>query len=368
MSDFLVVGAGVAGASAGYFLSESGSVTLLEMESAPGYHSTGRSAALFTEYYGNRTVRALTAASRAFFTAPPPGFADGPLVSPRGVVALGPVGAEETFARVLAAGLTAPTPVREIGPADVRRYCPVVRDGWYSRAMLKPAAMDIDVDLLHQGFLRGIRARGGTIVTSARVRRLTRQDGLWRATTDAGEFSAPVVVNAAGAWADEVATAAGVAPVGLVPLRRTALIVDPPENLDVAGWPMVSDVTETFYFKPESGRLLISPVDETPVPPGDARPDDLDVARAVERVQEATTLVIRSVKHAWAGLRTAVPDDTPVIGAAPDADGFVWLAGLSGYGVQSSPATGRLAAAAATGTPTAPADIDLAETAPGRHG
>ena len=371
MNDFLVVGGGIAGASAGYFLSESGSVTLLEMESAPGYHATGRSAALFTEYYGNRTVRAITAASRPFFTAPPPDFADGPLVTPRGVVALGPVGAEEKFAQVLASGLTAPTPVREIDPAEVRRHCPVVRDGWYSRAMLKPAAMDIDVDLLHQGFLRGIRARGGTIVTSARVRRLTRQDGVWRATTDAGEFSAPVVVNAAGAWADEVATAAGVAPAGLVPLRRTALIVDPPEDLDVAGWPMVADVTETFYFKPESGKLLISPVDQTPVPPGDARPDDLDVALAVERVQEATTLVVRSVKHAWAGLRTAVKDDTPVIGAAPDADGFVWLAGLSGYGVQSSPAAGRLAASAATGTPPNREDrpdIDLAEIAPGRPG
>jgi D-arginine dehydrogenase len=351
VSDFLVVGGGIAGASAGYFLSESGSVTLLEMESAPGYHSTGRSAALFTEYYGNRAVRALTAASRSFFTTPPPGFADGPLVTPRGVVALCPVGAEEKFAQVLADGLTAPTPIREIDPAEVRRHCPVVRDGWYSRAMLKPAAMDIDVDLLHQGFLRGIRARGGTIVTSARVRRLDRRDGVWRATTDAGAFGAPVVVNAAGAWADEVAAIAGVAPVGLTPLRRTALIADLPEGLDASRWPMVADVTETFYFKPESGRLLISPVDETPVPPGDTRPDDLDVALAIKRVQEATTLVVRSVKHAWAGLRTAAPDDTPVVGTAPDAPGFVWIAGLSGYGVQSAPATGRLAASAATARP-----------------
>ena len=370
VSDFLIVGAGVAGASAGYFLSEFGSVTLLEMESAPGYHSTGRSAALFTEYYGNRTVRALTAASRSFFTDPPPGFAEDALLAPRGVVALGPVGAEEKFEQVLAAGLTAPDPVREISPEEVRRHCPVVRDGWYSRAMLKPAAMDIDVDLLHQGYLRGLRARGGKVVTSARVRNLARLGGVWHAKTDAGEFSAPVVVNAAGAWADEVASIAGVAQVGLVPLRRTALLADPPEGLDAARWPMVADVTETFYFKPESGRLLISPMDETPAPPGDARPDDLDVALAVERVQEATTLVVRSVRHAWAGLRTAVPDDTPVIGGAPDADGFVWLAGLSGYGVQSSPATGRLAASAATGTPLPAADrpdIDLAEIAPGRQ-
>lgn len=369
MIDFLVVGGGVAGASAGYYLSASGSVTLLEMESALGYHSTGRSAALFTEYYGGPVVRALTAASRSFFTDPPEGFADGPLVTPRGVVALGPYGAEDVFDEVLARGLTAPTPVREIGPDEVRRRCPVVRDGFYGRAMFKPAAMDIDVDLLHQGFLRGMRARGGTVVASAKVRRLERRGGLWHATTDAGTFAAPVVVDAAGAWADEVAAMAGVAPAGLTPLRRTAFLADPPEGLDVTRWPMVADVTETFYFKPESGRLLVSPVDQTPVPPGDARPDDLDVARAIERVQEATTLVIRSVKHAWAGLRTAAADDTPVIGAAPDAEGFVWLAGLSGYGVQSSPATGRLAASAATGTPLTSADvpgIDLAEIAPDR--
>lgn len=355
----------MAGASAGYFLSAVGGVTLLEMESAPGYHSTGRSAALFSEYYGNRTVRALTAASRAFFMVPPPGFTDGRLLGPRGVVALCPHGAEERFAAVLASGLTTPTPVREIDADEVLRHCPIVRTGWYSRAMFKPAAMDIDVDLVHQGFLRGIRANGGTVVSSAKVRGLERRGGVWRADTDAGEYAAPVVVNAAGAWADEVAAMAGVRTVGLVPLRRTAFITDPPDGMDIARWPMVADVTETFYFKPESGRLLVSPSDATPSPPCDARPGDLDVARAAERVQEATTLVIRSVKHAWAGLRTAVPDDTPVIGAAPDAPGFVWLAGLSGYGVQSSPATGRLAAAAAMNTPVE-IDVDPADVAPER--
>lgn len=365
MSDFLVVGGGVAGASAGYFLSAHGRVTLLEMESAPGYHSTGRSAALFSEYYGNRVVRALTAASRAFFTEPPPGFAERPLLAPRGVVSLGPHGAEDRFAAAFAAGLTAPTPVREIDAEEVHAYCPVVRREWYSRAMLKPAAADIDVDLVHQGFLRGIRANGGTVVSSAKVRGLARRNGVWHASTDAGDFAAPTVVNAAGAWADEVAAAAGVRTVGLVPLRRTAFLADAPEGMDVARWPMVADVTDTFYLKPESGRLLVSPSDATPSPPCDARPDDLDVALAIERVQEATTLVIRSVKHAWAGLRTAVPDDTPVIGPAPDAPGFIWLAGLSGYGVQSSPATGRVAAAAALGTASGIA-VEPAELAPDR--
>jgi D-arginine dehydrogenase len=395
VSDFLVVGGGIAGASAGYFLARSGSVTLLEMEDAPGYHSTGRSAALFSEYYGNRVVRALTAASRPFFTDPPPGFAASgsaaaprvvvprgfappgstpggasALVTPRGVMALCPVGAEERFAAVLAAGMTAPTPVREIGPDEVQQYCPIVRPGWYSRAMLKPAAMDIDVDAVHQGFLRGIRASGGQVVTSARVRGLKQRGGLWRAVTDAGEFSAPTVVNAAGAWADEVAALAGVRRIGLTPLRRTAFIVDPPDGVAVAGWPMVADVTETFYFKPESGALLVSPADATPVPPGDARPDDLDVAVAAARLEEATTLVIRHIRHAWAGLRSSVTDDGPVIGEAPDAVGFIWLAALSGYGVQTAPAAGRIAAALATAqaVPGQPDDLgaSLIDIAPGR--
>ncbi len=388
VGDFLVVGGGMAGASAGYFLARAGSVTLLEMEPAAGYHSTGRSAALFSEYYGNRVVRALTAASRPFYTTPPPGFRP-PLLAPRGVLALCPHGAEDRFEQVLADGLTAPTPVREISPAEVARCCPVVRPGWYSRAMLKPAAMDIDVDSAHQGFLRGIRARGGRVVTSARVRDLAWRGGLWRARTDAGEFAAPKVLNASGAWADDVAALAGVRPVGQIPLRRTAFTVAPPAGAQVAGWPMVADVTETFYFRPEpqvrqplargdpggppradtAGQLLISPADATPVPPGDPRPDDLDVAVAAERVERATTLVIRQVRRAWAGLRCAVPDDTPVVGEAPDAPGFLWLCGLSGYGIQTAPAVGRIAAAlAADGTAGARADLgfDMSEIAPNR--
>jgi D-arginine dehydrogenase len=368
VDDFLVVGGGIAGASAGYFLASSGRVTLLEMESAVGFHSTGRSAALFSEYYGNRVVRALTAASRPFYETPPPGFTQ-PLLTPRGVLALCPHGAEERFAEVLADGLTAPTPVREIGPGEVQRHCPVVRPGWYSRAMLKPAAMDVDVDAAHQGFLRGIRARGGHVVTSARVRDLARRGGLWRASTDIGEFAAPALLNASGAWADEVAALAGVRPIGQTPLRRTAFIVSPPDGLEVAGWPMVADVTETFYLKPESGGLLISPADATPAPPGDARPADLDVAMAAARVEAATTLVIRHIRRAWAGLRSAVPDDTPVVGEAPDAAGFIWLAGLSGYGVQTAPAVGRIAAALTTSVPRNSLDdlgFDLSEIAPGR--
>jgi D-arginine dehydrogenase len=368
-SDFLVVGGGIAGASAGYFLAASGQVTLLEREPVAGYHSTGRSAALFSEYYGNSVVRALTAASRSFYTAPPRGFTT-PLLSPRGVLALCPHGAEDRFAEVLAAGLTAPVPVRELGPREAEQHCPVVRPEWFSRAMLKPAAMDIDVDAVHQGFLRGIRERGGHVVRSATVRGLYRRAGKWRAATTAGEFTAGCVINAAGAWADEIAQLAGLPGTGLTPLRRTACIVAAPAGARASAWPMVADVTETFYVKPESGRLLVSPADATPVPPGDARPDDLDVAAAIDRVQAATTLRIRHVEHAWAGLRCAVPDDTPVVGPAPGETGFIWLAALSGYGIQTAPAAGQLAAALAAGVQPRidghMAAIDLAALSPGR--
>jgi D-arginine dehydrogenase len=370
--DFLVVGGGIAGAAAGYFLAGSGRVTVVEQEPVTGYHSTGRSAALFTEYYGNGMVRALTRASRGFYLAPPPGFTR-PLLTPRGVLALCPHGAEERFAEVLANGLTAPDPVREIEAGEARRYCPALRPGWFSRAMLKPAAMDIDVDALHQGFLRGVLAGGGRVLRAARLRSLTRLNGGsggWRADTDAGEVRAGYVVNAAGAWADEVARRAGVRRIGLTPLRRTAVLVAAPDTPGTAAWPMVLDVTETFYVKPESGRLLLSPYDATPVPPGDARPDDLDVATAIDRVNAATTLGIRHVQRAWAGLRSAVADDTPVIGEAPDAAGFFWLAALSGYGIQTAPAAGRLAAALVTGAkPAITADgpgFDLAALRPGR--
>lgn len=369
--DFLVLGGGIAGASAGYFLAESGKVLMLEMEDALGYHSTGRSAALFSEYYGGAAVRALTVASRSFFTAPPAGFAAS-LVRARPVLALGPADSEERFAAVLADGRTAPTPVREIGLAQAGQLCPILRPDACSRAMLKPATMDIDVDALHSGFVRGIRARGGEIVTSARVRELSREGNhLWRAVTDRGDFRAPVVLNATGAWADELAGLADVQRIGLVPKRRTAVLVAAPPGVSVADWPMVSDVTETFYFKPESGGLMLSPMDETPMPPGDVRPDDLDVAVAVKRVEACTTLEVRHIRVAWAGLRSSVADDVPVIGEAPGTPGFFWLAALGGYGIQTAPAAGRLAADLITYAHTTDRHlaigVDPAAFAPGRR-
>lgn len=357
MNDFLVIGGGIAGASAAYFLADHGSVVLIDMEDMLGYHATGRSAALFSEYYGNRCVRALTAASRSFFDAPPDGFGEHPLLSPRGVVALGPSGEEARFEAALADGRETASGIEEIGIEEVQRFCPIVREGWYSRAMYKPGAMDIDVHALHHGFLRGLKAKGGILVAGAPVRSLMQRGGIWHAVSDGGEFSAPAVVNAAGAWADEVAGLAGVRRLNLVPKRRTAMIVEPPAGLAVGAWPMVADVTERFYFKPEAGNILVSPADATPVPPCDAQPDEFDVATAAARFEEVTTLAVRRICHRWAGLRTFARDDTPVVGEASDASGFFWLAGLGGYGIQIAPALGRIVAASATSTDW-PAEIE----------
>ena len=343
-SDVLVLGAGIAGATAGWFLAAGGArVTVLEMEDAPGRHSTGRSAALFSEYFGSPPVRALTAASRRFLAAPPAGFAGGPLLTPRGVVTVALPGQEAEFTDALAAARTAPGGAEEITLAEARRLLPVLREGRYARAMHKPAAMDIDVAALHQGFLRGVR-----VVTRARVRELRRDGSGWIAGTPSGDFSAPVLVNAAGAWADELSALAGAAPVGLVPRRRTACLIDP--GRDAAGWPLLNDVPETFYCKPESGALLVCPSDAEPEAPGDIRARDLDVAIGIDRLEQATTLSVRAVRHTWAGLRTSAPDDVPVIGPDPALPGFHWLAGVGGYGVQLSPAAGQLLAAAVLGT------------------
>ena len=337
-SDVLVVGAGIAGAAAGYFLASAGArVTVLEMEDAPGRHATGRSAALYSEYFGPPEVRALTAASREFLAEPPSGFAAAPLLRPRGVVTVAGPGAEAEFEAALATARTAPAGAEEISPAEAARLVPVLRADRYARAMRKPGALDIDVAALHQGYLRGVRATG-RVVTRCRVRVLRHDGARWHA----GEHAAPVLVDAAGAWADQVARLAGAAPRGLVPHRRTACLVEPDQ--DVAGWPLLNDVPETFYCKPESGSLLVCPADAGPDEPGDVRPRDLDVAIAMDRLERATTLSVRRVAHSWAGLRTSAPDDLPVVGPDPQVPGFHWLAGLGGYGVQLSPAVGRLLA------------------------
>jgi len=356
MIDFLILGAGMAGASAGFFLAEHGSVVLLEKEDAPGYHSTGRSAALFTENYGSPTIRALSVGTRPFLESPPAGFAEHPLLGPRGVMLLAAPEHEDRFAAELADGKKTAAELREVSPAEALEICPALRPGWFTRAMYEPTAMDMDVHAIHQGFLRGFKAKGGRLVNGAEPRSLTRENGSWRAMTAAGDFAAKVVIDAGGAWADEIARMAGVKPVGLVPKRRTAFTFDAPEGMSIASWPLTGDLGETFYFKPEAGRVFASPADETPSPPCDIQPEELDVAMAAARVEETTVLPIRRIVRKWAGLRSFVSDKTPVVGFDRDAPGFFWLAGQGGYGIQTSAAMGRTAAALAT-SGEIPADL-----------
>ena len=347
-ADFIVIGAGMAGAAAAYFLADHGRGVVLERESAPGYHSTGRSAALYTETYGNAAIRALTVASGRFFRAPPAGFADVPLLHPRGLMVIAQASDATRVEHEIAAGKRFAPNLRMLSAGEATALCPVLRDDWTGHAFLEPDAMDIDVHAIHQGFLRGFKAKGGRIVTDAAAQAIAASDRGWEVETRAGRFIAPVLVNAGGAWADEVARLAGLPPVALSAKRRTALIVDA-DPVPNAAWPMVVDIGESFYFKPESGRLLVSPADETAMPATDAQPDEIDIAEAVARLEAATRFKVRRVLRKWAGLRTFASDKTLVIGPDPLARGFIWMAGQGGYGIQTAAAAGRAAVALAHG-------------------
>lgn len=332
--DVLVIGGGIAGASAAAELARSGAdVCVLEAEMRPDYHSTGRSAAIYIQNFGNRVIRGLTGASRAFFDAPPEGFSEHPLVTPRGVLTVASESQLDAYQAVLAEA----TGMQPIERDRALAMVPVLRDEWLAAAALEPAAMDIDVNAVHMGFQRRFKAAGGRLICDAPVQGLARQGELWTVQTPQGDFSAPAVVNAAGAWADRIAELAGVGALGLEPLRRTAVVIDAPDDVDVSGWPMVADAGDSFYFKPEAGKLLLCPVDAAPDQPSDVQPEDLDVAIAVDRLEQAVNFSVDRIEHRWAGLRTFAPDGALVIGWDPRADGFFWVAGQGGYGIQTSP-------------------------------
>jgi D-arginine dehydrogenase len=355
--DFLVCGAGIAGASIAAELAGDASVVVVEREDAAGYHTTGRSAALYVASYGNAAIRALTAASRPFFDAPPQGFADHPLLTPRGCLHIGSA-VQTRQLDALAAGLAATgVDVRRIGGDAACAMVEVLRPEIVAGGVHEPGAADIDVAALHGGYLRLARQCGARIVLGAGISALEQTGDGWRATLANGEIlDARVVVNAAGAWGDEVAALASAAPVGLTPCRRTALILEAPANAEIGGWPAVIDVDEGFYFKPEAGRILASPADETPSPPTDAAPEELDIAICIDRLQAVADIPVRRVLRAWAGLRTFAPDRTPVFGFAAGTPGFFWFAAQGGYGMQIAPAAARLGAALARGEAT-PSDV-----------
>jgi D-arginine dehydrogenase len=343
-ADIVVVGGGIAGASAAYELASFASVILLERESHCGYHSTGRSAASFTENYGPLIVRRLAIASRAFLQNPPTNFCEHPLLSPRGMVTIAREDQLELLERQIRLARTLGSSIVKLDAAATLDRVPILRQEYLAAAFVEPHSMDLDVNGLHQGFLRGAKAKGARIVVNADVDAIERFGERWRIVTRAGTFCAPMLVNAAGAWADEIAKLAGIAPLGLAAKRRTAFNIALPAGVDVRGWPMVNDVAEEFYFKADAGQLLVSPADATPTRPMDAYPEDIDVATGVERLERATTLTVQHVTRSWAGLRTFAPDASPVAGHDGGTDGFFWLAAQGGYGIKTSPSLSRACA------------------------
>ncbi len=337
--DVIVIGAGIAGASVAARLQPRRKVLVVEMEDRPGYHSTGRSAAMYVPTYGPPMVLALTRASGKFFRSPPGGFAEAPLLTPRGELMLVDAGHEAEAEKARALGL------KDISHDEVASLLPLIRPESFTMALLDREAEDIDVDLLHQGFLKSFRRAGGALKCDAGVRAMQHRGGCWQVETRAGTFEAPVVVDAAGAWADEVAKLAGAAPVGVQPRRRSAALVTPPDGVDVSGWPLTFGAGETFYFKPMGGKIMISPADATPVEPHDAWADDMRIAEAIELYQAHMDQEITRLDHTWAGLRSFAPDGEPVVGYDSAIEGFFWLAGQGGYGIQTSPALSLTAAA-----------------------
>ena len=338
--DVIVIGAGMAGSTAAAHLAPHKRVALVEAEEAPGYHTTGRSAATWILNYGPPDVRVLNGLSLPFLQNPPPGFADHPLTRPRAVLTVAPEDQRETLDIMMATSIG----LRPIAVAESCALVPALRPDYATAAAIEDAA-DLDVAAIQQGFLRMLRAEGGVLALRARAGRIERMAGLWDVDTSSGTaFRAPVVINAAGSWGDEVAAIAGLAPIGLIPCRRTGAIIDPapfqPED-----WPMVMDAAGTWYVRTEARtKLMVSPADATPMHPHDVQPDELDIAIGIDRMQQALDIEVRRVERAWAGLRTFTPDHSLAFGWDAKAAGFFWCVGQGGYGIQTSPAAGRLVA------------------------
>ncbi|HET6307050.1 MAG TPA: FAD-binding oxidoreductase [Rhodopila sp.] len=361
--DIAVIGAGMAGATAAAFLSADRHVALIEAEEVAGYHTTGRSAAIWIQNYGPPDVRALTGLSRSFYENPPGGFADEALIRKRAVLLL----ASKTQEAALEAAIATGQGIRRVPVAEAEALVPALRPGYLAGAALEDDAFDMDVAAIHQGFLRMLRARGGVLGLRNRAGRIEQRGGVWEVGTASGAvFRAPVVVNAAGAWGDAVAQIAGVAPLGLMPCRRTAAVIDP-SPFDVADWPMVIDVEEQWYARPEARtRLMVSPADATPIHPHDVQAEEIDIAIGIDRMQQALDIAVRRVEHSWAGLRTFTPDGSLAFGWDAAVAGFFWCVGQGGYGIQTAPAAGRLVADLVLGRDAGAADALVAAVSPGR--
>ena len=359
--DVVIVGAGIAGASLAWRLAARRRVLLLEREAQPGSHATGRSAAMFMESYGPPAVRALTRASRAFYLLPPEGFTSGRLLTPRGSLYVAAPGQGDLLAQTRTELADGCPDLQVLDAAAALRRLPCLRADQVLGALYDGNGFDIDVDALLRGFLRGLRKLGGTMRTGAGLTAAERVDNqgapAWQLTLgDGSSLQVGLVVNAAGAWADEIAALCGAAAVGLQPKRRSAFTFAPPSGVDVSLWPAVVGIDESWYFKPDAGQLLGSPANADPVPPHDVVPEELDIALGIDRIQTATTLTIRRPTSTWAGLRSFVADGEPVIGPDDACPGFFWLAGQGGYGIQSAAGASLLAASLILGEPL-PAEL-----------
>lgn len=350
-ADVLVIGGGVAGLSAGAALARCGKVLVLEAEPQTGFHTSGRSATMFHYALGDALIRGLTRASRATFDNPPDGFADSPLGTPLPILLharadeLALIEAEE---RALSPFAT----LEWLDERGLREECPILRvgAGGAVRGLIDRDTLRIDQHALMQGYARMLRRAGGEVVTGARIRAIERAGGDWRLESERGEsFCAPLLVNAAGAWADQVAILAGARPIGLQPKRRTIITFDAPPEVDPGRVPFTKTVVDELYFAGESGRLFASPMDEVPSDPCDCQPEEYEIALAAHRMAERTTVSVRRIHSKWAGLRSFTPDRHPAVGFAPDRAGFFWFAGQGGAGLQTAPAMAAIAAALVTG-------------------
>lgn len=368
----LIVGAGIAGASLAWRLACAGTpVILLEREAQPGMHSTGRSAAMFMESYGPPGVRALTRASRAFYLHPPAGFADAPLLLPRHALYVATAQQQPALQQMEAELAASGTRLQVLDARALAHAAPMLRPGRFHAGLLDVHGYDIDVHALLQGFLRGARHAGARLLTGVQPLRAERGARGWTVALPDGQMlAARAVVDAAGAWADEVALLLGAAPIGLQPRRRSAFTFRAPAGADVAPWPMVADIDEHWYFKPDAGQLLGSPANADPVPPHDVRPEEYDIALGMHHIQEATMLAIDRPTATWAGLRSFAPDGEIVIGFDGACAGFFWLAGQGGYGIQSAAGASALAASLLRGEPLpdelARHGVDAAQVSPAR--
>ena len=340
-ADVIVIGGGIAGVSAGAEIAADASVLLLEAEPHLGYHSTGRSAAIFIRNYGNATLRALNALAAPVFENPD-GIADRSLLSPRGELLL----ATEAEMTTLKEYTTGAEGLDLLSAAEAVAMVPILLQEPIAAATYENDAQDIDVDRMLQGYLRLLRGRGGRVVTSAPVTAVTHAQGVWQVTAGGNVHSAPIVINAAGAWAGQVGQMAGAAPITLTPKRRSAALLPAPDGYDTERWPLFGSIGETWYAKPDAGRLMVSPADADPIEPHDAWPDDMVLAEGLHRYECAVTVPVTRVERSWAGLRTFAPDATPVVGFDTQADNFFWLAGQGGYGVQTAPALSQIVAGA----------------------